>query len=76
MKVASFLNGGRPTFGPVSGNGLVDAGRRLGGRYGDLRAVLAAGAGVGSYFLFKPDDKGPPAPTAGSIGTVELPLLR
>ena len=38
--------------------------------------ALAAGAGVGSYFLFKPDDKGPPSPTAGSIGTVELPLLR
>jgi hypothetical protein len=38
-------------------------------------AVLAAGAGVGSYFLFKPDDKAPP-PTAGSIGTVELPFLR
>jgi hypothetical protein len=39
-------------------------------------AVLAVGAGVGGYFLFKPDDKGPPAPTEGSIGTVELPFLR
>jgi hypothetical protein len=38
-------------------------------------AVLAVGAGVGSYFLFKPDEKAPP-PTAGSIGTVELPFLR
>jgi hypothetical protein len=36
--------------------------------------VLAAGAGVGSYFLFKPDDKGPPAPVEGSLGTVDLPF--
>jgi hypothetical protein len=36
--------------------------------------VLAAGAGVGGYFLFKPDDKGPPPPVEGSLGTVDLPL--
>jgi hypothetical protein len=39
-------------------------------------AVLAVGAGVGGYFLFKPEDKGPPAPVEGSLGTVELPLRR
>jgi hypothetical protein len=38
--------------------------------------VLAAGAGVGGYFLFKPEDQGPPAPVDGSLGTVELPLFR
>lgn len=38
--------------------------------------VLAAGAGVGAYFLFKPTDQGPPAPIEGSLSTVELPLFR
>jgi 2-keto-4-pentenoate hydratase/2-oxohepta-3-ene-1,7-dioic acid hydratase in catechol pathway len=38
------LNEGRASFGPVSGDGLVDARRRLGDRYQDLRAVLSAGA--------------------------------
>ncbi len=38
--------------------------------------VLAAGAGIGGYFLFKPDDQGPPAPIEGSLSTVELPLFR
>lgn len=37
-------------------------------------AVLALGAGVGGYFLLKPDDKGPPAPIEGSLGTIELPF--
>lgn len=39
-------------------------------------AVLAIGAGVGGYFLLKPEDKGPPAPVDGSLATVELPLWR
>lgn len=38
--------------------------------------VLAAGVGVGAYFLFKPTDQGPPAPVEGSLSTVELPLFR
>lgn len=37
-------------------------------------AVLALGAGVGGYFLLKPEDKGPPPPVEGSLGTVELPF--
>lgn len=39
-------------------------------------SLLAAGLGTGAYFLFKPEDKGPPAPTPGSLGTVELPFGR
>lgn len=39
-------------------------------------SVLAAGLGTGAYFLFKPADKGPPPPTAGSLATWELPLGR
>ncbi|HEV8548949.1 MAG TPA: PEGA domain-containing protein [Polyangiaceae bacterium] len=38
--------------------------------------VLAAGLGTGAYFLFKPADKGPPAPTAGTLATWELPFGR
>lgn len=44
MKIASFMNAGAATWGPVSGDGLVDAGRRLGGRFPDLRSALAGGA--------------------------------
>jgi len=36
--------------------------------------VLAAGAGVGGYFLLRPEDKGPPPPVDGSLSTVELPF--
>lgn len=34
--------------------------------------LLAAGLGVGAYFLFRPEDEGPPPPIEGSLGTVEL----
>jgi hypothetical protein len=39
-------------------------------------SLLAAGLGTGAYFLFRPEDKGSPAPLPGSLGTVELPLRR
>jgi hypothetical protein len=38
--------------------------------------VLAAGLGTGAYFLFKPADKGPPAPMPGTLATWELPFGR
>lgn len=44
MRVASFEHGGRATYGVVTDAGVIDAGAALGGRYPDLRAVLAAGA--------------------------------
>ncbi len=37
-------------------------------------AVLATGLGVGAYFLFRPEDQGPPAPIDGTIGSVQLTL--
>lgn len=39
-------------------------------------AVLASGAGVGAYFLFKPEDEKPPPTVDGTLnpGTVRLPL--
>ncbi len=39
-------------------------------------AVLATGAGVGAYFLLKPEDEPAPAPVGGSLnpGTVRLPV--
>ena len=36
--------------------------------------VAAAGLSTGAYFLFRPEDKGPPPSTQGSFGTVELPF--
>jgi hypothetical protein len=36
--------------------------------------ALAAGLGVGGYFLFKPSNQGPPAPVEGSLGSVQLSL--
>ncbi len=44
MRLVSFEQGGRASFGRVEGNGIVDAGRRLGGRFADLRALLAGDA--------------------------------
>lgn len=38
--------------------------------------IAAAGLGVGTYFLAKPEAKGPPAPTPGTLGTLELPFMR
>jgi hypothetical protein len=38
--------------------------------------VAAAGIGVGAYFLARPETKGPPSPTQGTLGTLELPLRR
>jgi len=39
-------------------------------------AVLAAGAGVGAYFIFKPEDEGPPPIQTGTLdpGSVQLGL--
>jgi 2-keto-4-pentenoate hydratase/2-oxohepta-3-ene-1,7-dioic acid hydratase in catechol pathway len=44
MKLASFLAGGKPAFGVVEGDGIVDMTRRLGGRFASLREALAADA--------------------------------
>jgi 2-keto-4-pentenoate hydratase/2-oxohepta-3-ene-1,7-dioic acid hydratase in catechol pathway len=44
MKIASFEISGRPSYGVVVGDGIVDVGARLGARYPTLRAVLAGAA--------------------------------
>lgn len=44
MKVTSFRKGGKETYGAVVDGGIVDLGTRLGDKYRDLKAVLAAGA--------------------------------
>src|SRR5262245_8025719 len=44
MKVASYLANGKACFGAVTGDGVVTLSDRLGGRYADLRAALAANA--------------------------------
>ncbi|MGM3173762.1 fumarylacetoacetate hydrolase family protein [Dickeya lacustris] len=49
MKLASFINpeSGAKTFGMVNGNGLIDLGRRLSGRFSDLGSLLRADALAG-----------------------------
>jgi 2-keto-4-pentenoate hydratase/2-oxohepta-3-ene-1,7-dioic acid hydratase in catechol pathway len=44
MKLASYLLDARPSYGVVEGNGVIDLGRRIGAKYPDLRAVIAAKA--------------------------------
>ena len=44
MRVASFERNGRPGFGIVVGDGIVDAAARLAGHASGLRDALAAGA--------------------------------
>jgi 2-keto-4-pentenoate hydratase/2-oxohepta-3-ene-1,7-dioic acid hydratase in catechol pathway len=44
MRLASFETNGRPAFGIVVGDGIVDASVRLAGRPRGLREALAAGA--------------------------------
>ncbi|WP_374302025.1 fumarylacetoacetate hydrolase family protein [Ferrovibrio sp.] len=44
MKVVSFVRNGKSSYGVVSGDGIVDVGAKLGGKYADLVAVLKAGA--------------------------------
>jgi 2-keto-4-pentenoate hydratase/2-oxohepta-3-ene-1,7-dioic acid hydratase in catechol pathway len=40
MKLASFMRQDTPSFGIVTAQGIIDLGRRLGDRYGDLKALL------------------------------------
>ena len=40
MKLASFLYQGKRSYGIVQADGVIDLGRRLGDRYGDLKALL------------------------------------
>lgn len=44
MKLSSFSIGDRASYGIVTQQGVIDAGRRLGARFATLRAALAGGA--------------------------------
>lgn len=44
MKLLSFERAGKPGFGAVVGNGIVDLGVALGNKYPDLKSLLAANA--------------------------------
>ena len=44
MRIASYMTSEGPSFGLVTGKGVVDLRRRLGGRHASLRAVLEADA--------------------------------
>lgn len=44
MRLLSYEHGGKATFGAVDGDGVVDLGARLEGRFAGLKEALAAGA--------------------------------
>jgi len=44
MRLVSYERLGKPGFGLVSAEGVVDLGRALGGRYADLKGLLEVGA--------------------------------
>ena len=44
MKLVSYQRAGRDGFGAVVHDGVIDLGAALGGRYADLKALLASGA--------------------------------
>ncbi|WP_454124506.1 fumarylacetoacetate hydrolase family protein [Kosakonia sp. Marseille-Q7440] len=46
MKLASFVHQGIRSYGIVSAEGIVNLGQRLGDRYADLKALLAADDGL------------------------------
>jgi len=37
-------------------------------------AAVVSGLAIGAYFIFRPEDSGPPPPVDGTLGTIELPL--
>lgn len=44
MKLASYIANGKPSFGVVTGDGVVTMNDKLGGRYATLRDAIAGGA--------------------------------
>jgi len=44
MKLVSFTASGRASYGIVMGDGLIDVGRKLGGKYPTLRTAIAGNA--------------------------------
>lgn len=44
MKLVTFEAGGKVSWGVVAGDGIVDVGAKLGAKYPDLKAVIAADA--------------------------------
>ena len=57
MKLATFKTAKGTSYGAVTGNGIVDLGKRLGNKYPDLKALVAANAfsQVNSFLSEKPD---------------------
>lgn len=44
MRLASYAHNGVASYGAVTDDGIVDLGQALGGKYPDLRSLIAAGA--------------------------------
>ena len=59
MKLLTYKTSRGASYGAVSGQGVIDLGRRLGSRYADLKALIAANAFAEAAKLLKeaPDHK-------------------
>ncbi|HWL06237.1 MAG TPA: fumarylacetoacetate hydrolase family protein [Xanthobacteraceae bacterium] len=68
MKLATFSHGGKQSYGIVSGDGIVDLGRRLGNEYPDLRSLLA-GDGLAKAAAIKD------APDVSTADVTWLPVI-
>ena len=81
MRLVSFLRpDGTPTYGTAEGEIVRDAGRMLGDRFADLKAVLAAGqtgqlAGIGDPVTLSDVTLLPPVPNPEKIICVGLNYL-
>ncbi len=70
MKLASFMLNGKATYGAATDAGLVDIGAKLGAKYPDLKAALAADA------LDEVKAAADGAPAAGSVDDAHfLPVI-
>jgi 2-keto-4-pentenoate hydratase/2-oxohepta-3-ene-1,7-dioic acid hydratase in catechol pathway len=53
MKLATYTHGGRESYGAIVGSGVIDLGKRLGGDYPDLKALLGGGLQAAKDVVYK-----------------------
>lgn len=72
MKLASFIRQDTRSFGIVKAQGIIDLGRRLGDRYGDLKALLQ-GDGLAEAARYLHEAADVPMASATFLPVIERP---
>ena len=72
MKLASFIYKGQRSYGIVKADGVVNLGRRLGDRYGDLKALLQ-GNGMSEATRYLDDAVDAPLEAITFLPVIERP---